>query len=248
MTAFLEAFAKVVQLFKDNCRAAILASCLVLLAGGGYVTIQILTSINNHFPDASIENKRFISGIKTDQLILKALDDARVQVGADRVVINQFHNNQIDIAGLPFMKSSVTYKAMGPDVPWDPELGADIPISTWNDLFQRMYGGDVFKPKCVGLDQKEVTDSNLRSRFKKAGVEYFVACPILSLAGGTIGMVSVGWLDREHKVVDNDKVFQIIGPLGERVGGYLQADLDKPKTVWDHFKFWEGNKNEAAHK
>lgn len=242
MDALFEAAQKIKDIGFKNVLLALLVFAVI---GLGLMVSNQVSNVQSHFPTPAVENTRFVNGIKTDQLILKALEDARVQVGADRVVINQFHNNQVDIGGVPFMKSSVTYKAMGPDVGWDPDLNQDIPISTWNSLFQRMYAGYNTKPKCVGVGRSEMTDSNLRSRFTKAGVTYIVACPILSLAGGTIGMVTVGYTDITKKVLTDGQVFPVIGAVGERVGGYLQeVHLKKAERPW--WKFWGDNNAEHS--
>ena len=245
--ATLDMVFEAAQKVKDiGAKNIVVTLLLMVIVGMGLMLSQQMANVQSHFPTPAVENTRFVNGIKTDQLILKALEDARVQVGADRVVINQFHNNQVDIGGVPFMKSSVTYKAMGPDVGWDPELSQDIPISTWNSVFQQMYAGYNTKPKCVGVARDGMTDSNLRARYVKAGTTYIVACPILSLAGGTIGMVTVGYTDLHKKVLGDDKVFPVIGALGERVGGYLQEvhlKKDAP-SMWNPLN-WFGGKKDA---
>lgn len=224
MKALLDLLFDAAQKVKEiGWRHVLFAAGLIALLAIVLSMLGTLNRMESHTPTPEVENTRFVNGIKTDELIRKALEDARVAVGADRVVINSYHNNQTDIGGVPFMRSIVTHKAVAPDVGWDSELSQDIPISTWNSLFTRMYPG-YNRTQCTGLHRSEMTDENLRSRFKRAGVDYLVACPILTLKGGTMGMITVGYTEDHDKVLSDEQVFPVISRLADRVSGYLQRD------------------------
>ena len=190
-----------------------------------------ITTFFERNPSTETEKDRFNMSIVADSQINETLDNIRVKLNGDRLLIRQFHNSKTDLTGLPFASVSTTYFSLAPGVTLDDSALQPFPLSTINEQLAMMFQpGEA--PKCAKVVQDAVTDPVYQDYMLKNGVAVSFSCPLINLRGQPVGIIGVVYLTQEkHRSSDQD-IEYVLNDTSIRVVSYLSAVITDEKKSW----------------
>lgn len=207
----------------------------IILMGGLYllcVVIVKVETITKHFPTAAQETENFHNTRTANRQITVGLEKTRELIDADRVIVNQFHNGQNDISGVPFMKATMTYVALRQGVAWKEDYSTAAPIQVYADLVDRVWE-DTKHPKCIKIKFEEIDNPIYRQRLLDAGTALIFACPMTNLGNVPNGLIIVGYLKDEPESRPTDElVMANVQALSTKIVGYLDDVKTEEKKSW----------------
>jgi hypothetical protein len=177
-------------------------------------------------PERNVQH--FENSIRASEQINKALENYRLDLDADRVLVRQFHNGKQDLTGIPFTYVQTTYIAMKPMVILPADSVESKPVSTMVYFLKEMWAGDMRSSQCVALRTEEVKDPLYKQYLEQNAVQISIACPLTNLLDYPIGFVAVNY---NHSTLPEGMTEEMVMAktfeLAERIGGYLK-NLEKP--------------------
>lgn len=157
----------------------------------------------------SEEATRFKEQLESTKLVNESIEQLRIDLKADNVVIKQFHNGRHDLTGIPFTETSSTYYTDGY------EDTSDEAVSTMNGSLGLMWRR-IDKPECTILYKP--IDSSSRRYFKAYKLMKVVQCPLTNLLNYPIGTITVGFSAGD---TNDELAVSKTSAIAKRVTGYL---------------------------
>jgi len=176
-----EALRRLINSLQFKPVATLGAILLVSIGYIGYRSYDILQELVIT-PDEEAQN--FESQLESATLVNAAIEDLRIDLKADTVVVKQFHNGRHDLTGIPFTESTATfytdkYSFIG-----------DEPLSTMNTSLRVMWKS-IDKPSCMVLYAP--MDSASKKYFTDYKLNKAIVCPLTNLLNYPIGTITVGF-------------------------------------------------------
>jgi hypothetical protein len=162
------------------------------------------------------EALRFQKQLEGADLVNDALENLRVELKADNVLIKQFHNGRHDLTGIPFTEASTTFLVDPATDGYTHDASRDEPIPTMNKTL-RLVWKEIDRPKCTVLYAP--IDISTRKYFYNHGLNRAVVCPLVNLLNYPIGVVVVGF--SEGNTTEEDIALSKTSQIAKRVAGYL---------------------------
>lgn len=160
------------------------------------------------------EAARFGKQLEGADLVNEAIENLRIELKADNVVIKQFHNGRHDLTGIPFTEASTTFIASAKTN--GSNIAKDEPIPTMNKSL-RMVWKRIDRPQCTVLYNP--VDISTRRYFYTHNIQRAVVCPLVNLLNYPIGIIVVGF--SEGNTTDDQTALNRTAHIGKRVTGYL---------------------------
>lgn len=160
----------------------------------------------------SEEASRFQKQLESSKLVNESLEKLRSDLGAQSVVIKQFHNGRHDLTGIPFTEASDTYYTDDYD-----DMGDDS-VSAMNGILTSMWGR-IDKPECTLMEQP--IDAVSKKYFKKYKLNKVVYCPLTNILHYPIGTIQVGFAG-ENTTKDDRVALARTEEISKSVTGYLK--------------------------
>lgn len=185
--------------------ATLLAIFLIAIT---YISVRSYDTIQKIVITPVEEAHQFSRGLEKAELVNSAIGNLKEDLGAQSVIIKQFHNGRHDLTGLPFTEASVTFSTEGP--------GADEEhLSSMNSSLRRMWIR-IDSPRC--LVQYAPLDASTKRYMLEYSLSHVVTCPLTNPLNYPIGILLVGF-DKEG-VSDVESVNQT-SVVAKRIVGYL---------------------------
>ena len=185
--------------------ATLLAIFLIAIT---YISVRSYDTIQKIVITPVEEAHQFSRGLEKAELVNSAIGNLKEDLGAQSVIIKQFHNGRHDLTGLPFTEASVTFSTEGP--------GADEEhLSSMNSSLRRMWTR-IDSPRC--LVQYAPLDASTKRYMLEYSLSHVVTCPLTNPLNYPIGILLVGF-DKEG-VSDVEAVSQT-SVVSKRIVGYL---------------------------
>lgn len=185
--------------------ATLLAIFLIAIT---YISVRSYDTIQKIVITPVEEAHQFSRGLEKAELVNSAIGNLKEDLGAQSVIIKQFHNGRHDLTGLPFTEASVTFSTEGP--------GADEEhLSSMNSSLRRMWIR-IDSPRC--LVQYAPLDASTKRYMLEYSLSHVVTCPLTNPLNYPIGILLVGF-DKEG-VSDVEAVNQT-SVVAKRIVGYL---------------------------
>ena len=183
----------------------------LLLLLTAYIAYRSYDRLENMIVTPQEEAARFERQLESSDLVNKAIENLRVELNADNVIIKQFHNGRHDLTGIPFTEASTTFISTeeGHD------LAREEPIPTMNKSL-RLVWKTIDSPQCVTLNAP--VDISTRSYFYTHKVNTAVICPLVNLLNYPIGVIVVGFSEGN---TNTEIAVTRTSLIGKRVTGYL---------------------------
>lgn len=207
-----DAFRALVISLSSKPLASILAICLIFVSYLGYRSYDKLESMIVS-PDE--EAQRFEKQLTNSEIINQAMEGLRIELGADNVVIRQFHNGRHDLTGIPFTGIATTY-FVDPLESVEHDSATDEPVSAANRSLRKVWQR-IDRPECVIIDRP--VDISTNKYFKAHNINRAGICPLVNLLNYPIGVMIVGL--PEKSTASNEQVLQKTAVIARRVTGYL---------------------------
>jgi hypothetical protein len=150
-----------------NYLLAVLGICSML--GGVAAYREFSYKLERLAPSAEAEQANFLRQIEIDGQVDDALKRLVTQAGADRAVVWQAHNSQVDINALPFNFLSISAVHVREGVGWEESWSRPVRMSTLGPLLRRMWA-DLHHPVCVVRPRAEASPM-AKARMESRGVE-----------------------------------------------------------------------------
>lgn len=180
----------------------------VFLALMAYVAYKSYDKLERLVITPEEEAAKFEEQLKSAELVNESLEKLKTELGAEFVVIHQFHNGRHDLTGIPFTEATATFYTDEPVV-------IEEPLSAMNGTLRRMWKV-IDRPECLEL----VAPVDVSSKKYFYNANYIIKCPLTNLLNYPIGTITVG--------------FSASGPadavsktsaISKRVTGYLNASF-----------------------
>lgn len=176
----------------------------------GYVGIRSYTALESLIVTPDEEAIRFKQQLESANLVNSSIEQLRVDLKAENVVIRQFHNGRHDLTGIPFTETSSTYYTDTYDD------GGDEAVSSMNTSLRRIWK-QIDRPQCVVF--YEPVDASTGKYFKAYKLTKIVQCPLTNLLKYPVGTITVGFSERSS--VGDEVVINKTEAIAKRVTGYL---------------------------
>jgi hypothetical protein len=206
------AFKALVDLLSAKPLATITALFIVL---AGYVSVKSYTTLQSLVVTPDQEAARFEAQLTNSDIINRAIEKLRSDLGADNVLIRQFHNGRHDLTGIPFTGISTTFYV-------DPldnnghEPSSDEPISAMNRSLRQVWQR-IDKPDCSVFYSP--VDISTRKYFKAHNLNRAVVCPLVNLLNYPIGVLIVGF--SASSTISDQTAINQTSLIAKSVTGYL---------------------------
>ena len=188
----------------------------ILLLIAAYVGYRSYDALERIIITPEEEAARFERQLKSADLVNEALENLRVEVKADNVLIKQFHNGRHDLTGIPFTEATTTFIA-------DPSIDGtahseskEEPIPAMNRSLRQVWQ-EIDRPKCVVLYNP--VDLSTKRYFYNHGLNRAIVCPLVNLLNYPIGIIVVGF--SEGNTSKDEWAIAKTSQIGKRVAGYL---------------------------
>lgn len=202
-----------------------------------YMTLNNNSILNKALTPVSAEQDRFKQVIMLNSEIPNRLEVLRNNIGADRILIRQFHNGKQGISGIPFTFVQTTYAVTAPGRGLvDEAAWMSYPISTMSNSLNMMFDPKTgFVPHCVYLDRNQVPDDLYRALFTRYGVIDMIKCPLSDKDGNVVGLIVATWTTplKDAKKIPNYEIS--MARTGKVVVEKL-GTIDKNEEPW--WKIW----------
>lgn len=188
----------------------------LLLITAVYIGYRSYDALERMIITPEEEALRFEKQLESADLVNEALENLRTDLGADNVLIKQFHNGRHDLTGIPFTEATTTFMA---DPMADGSSHAESkeePIPAMNRSL-RMVWKEIDRPQCAVLYTP--IDISTKRYFYNHGLNRAVVCPLVNLLNYPIGVIVVGF--SEGNTVQDEQVITKTSQIGKRVAGYL---------------------------
>ena len=186
----------------------------LLLIVAIYVGYRSYDALENMITTPQEEAFRFEKQLEGADLVNEAIENLRIELKADNVLIKQFHNGRHDLTGIPFTEVSTTFIASATDD--GSNLVREEPVPTMNKSLRKVWQR-IDRPQCTVLYTP--VDISTRRYFYTHNLNRAVICPLVNLLNYPIGIVVVGF--SEGNTTDDQMALSRTAHIGKRVTGYL---------------------------
>lgn len=205
-----DAFRQLINSLSNRPVETILALLLLIAVYSGYRSYDALETM---IITPEEEAARFEKQLEGADLVNKAIENLRVELNADNVIIKQFHNGRHDLTGIPFTEASTTFISTKSS---DSFIGSkDEPVPTMNRSL-RMVWQRIDRPQCTVIYTP--VDISTRQYFYTYKLNKVVMCPLVNLLNYPIGIIIVGFSESD---TDDKLAIQRTSSISKRVTGYL---------------------------
>ena len=202
------------QLINSLSRKPIETLLTLILIVALYVGYRSYDAIENMIITPQEEAYRFERQLQGADLVNEAIENLRIELKADNVIIKQFHNGRHDLTGIPFTEASTTFIAS--TVEDGSNLVKDEPIPTMNKSLRKVWQR-IDRPQCIILYTP--VDISTRRYFYTHNLNRAVICPLVNLLNYPIGIIVVGF--SEGSTTEDQNALNRTEYIGKRVTGYL---------------------------
>lgn len=203
-----EALRRLVNSLSVRPFATILA---VLLLYTTYVAYKSYDRLEQLIVTPSEEAQRFKEQLDSAALVNTAIENHRLALNANSVIVRQFHNGRHDLTGIPFTESTVTFYSGGSYT-----QSVDEPLSAMNNSLRTMWKR-IDRPECiVTYSPNDISSNRYFTEFK---LNREVQCPLTNLLNYPIGTISVGFSD--GNTVSDEVAIELTTTMAKRITGYL---------------------------
>ena len=179
-----------------------------------YVGYRSYDALENMIITPQEEAYRFGRQLHGADLVNEAIENLRIELKADNVLIKQFHNGRHDLTGIPFTEASTTFVASAKEEAIN--LAKDEPVPTMNKSLRKVWQR-IDRPQCIMLYTP--VDISTRRYFYTHNINRAAICPLVNLLNYPIGIVVVGF--SEGNTTDDQTALNRTAHIGKRVTGYL---------------------------
>ncbi len=176
----------------------------------GYITLKSYDRLEDLVVTPHEEASRFRKQLDNAALVNDAIENLRLTLKANNVVVKQFHNGKHDLTGLPFTESTstfytATYTSLG-----------DEPLSSMNNSLRLMWR-EIDMPECIVIYSP--SDVSTAKYFAEYKLIKEVRCPLTNLLNYPIGVISVGF--SEGNTTNDQAAVTKTAAIAKRITGYL---------------------------
>jgi len=232
MNAFFAGLQSLIITVRRNAVSTVFTTIMLLALILAWSARGNIATFLEKNPSPKQEAIRFDESVLADASINETLENVRVELNADHILIRQFHNAKADLTGLPFASVSTTYYALSPGVMISNDSFQPYPLSTVNEILAKMFvkGSE---PRCVAIiPSKDVTNPVYRNYLKQNGVVLSYACPMRNLKGQPVGFITAGYLTFEKTRPSDEEIKELLDNTGVRVVGYVSKVIQKERKPW----------------
>jgi hypothetical protein len=179
-----------------------------------YVGYRSYDALENMIITPQEEAYRFGKQLQGADLVNEAIENLRIELKADNVLIKQFHNGRHDLTGIPFTEASTIFIASAKEEAIN--LAKDEPVPTMNKSLRKVWQR-IDRPQCIVLYTP--IDISTRRYFYTHNINRAIICPLVNLLNYPIGIVVVGF--SEGNTTDEQTALNRTAHIGKRVTGYL---------------------------
>lgn len=179
-----------------------------------YIGYRSYDALENMIITPQEEAARFEKQLEGADLVNEAIENLRVELKADNVIIKQFHNGRHDLTGIPFTEASTTFVASASED--GSNLAREEPVPTMNKSLRKVWQR-IDRPQCTVLYTP--VDISTRRYFYAHNLNRAVICPLVNLLNYPIGIIVVGF--SEGSTTDDQIALNRTAHIGKRVTGYL---------------------------
>lgn len=157
----------------------------------GYIMSNIGTLIQKETSTQAETHKRGINQrAQIDAQINKILHDMLLSYMADRTAIFEFHNNNCNLGGLPFLWYDIHYEQIAKDVPMLFNKIQNMPSSNLSEIIRRLQDGT--DKMCVlnstDIESLQHNSTVLYYQLKELNVKYIIYAPIYDSSNIMVGL------------------------------------------------------------
>lgn len=165
------------------------------------------------------------SNSKIDQALRQDLD----VLGADRVLIRQFHDlSDPDTRNvIPYV--TTTHMVTAPGVTSPTSAIISMPRSYVSDIARLVWHSG---SQCVHLLTTEVHDEIYMRLLTESGVYEQYVCPIVDLNGAPVGLIMAAYLTPTKERPSQNQIFEKLNDTSIRVAGYLAEVTAPERQAW----------------
>lgn len=186
----------------------------MLLIVAIYVGYRSYDALENMIITPQEEAYRFEKQLEGADLVNEAIENLRIELKADNVLIKQFHNGRHDLTGIPFTEASTTFIASAVEDGWS--LSKEEPVPTMNKSLRKVWQR-IDRPQCIILYTP--VDISTRRYFYTHNLNRAVICPLVNLLNYPIGIIVIGF--SEGSTTEDQNALNRTEYIGKRVTGYL---------------------------
>lgn len=181
-------------------------------------------------PSPQQRNERVERAGQSNQKIEQALRADMAAIGADRVLIRQFHHQSDPQSSVSIPYVTTTHIVTAPGVS-PPATGlTTMPRSYLNDVTSRVWSNG--QTRCIHIFTSDVADEIYKRLLIESGVHEQYICPILDLNGGPVGLIMAGFLTDTKARPTQEQIFDKLNGTSVRVAGYLAEVTAPERTPW----------------
>jgi hypothetical protein len=184
--------------------ATLLALFLIAIT---YISVRSYDTIQKIVITPVEEAHHFNRGLRKAQLVNSAIENLRIDLKAQNVIIKQFHNGRHDLTGLPFTEASITFSTSG-------SLAKQEHIASMNTSLRKMWAS-IDAPECIV--QHSALDASTRAYMEEYSLAAVVSCPLTNPLNYPIGVLLVGFVEPEEPT----NAVAETSSVAKRIVGYL---------------------------
>lgn len=208
-----EALRALINSLSTKPLATVSGLLILFLAYSGYKSYDAIQKLVIA-PDQ--EAARFENQLASSEIINRGIEGLRVELGADNVIIRQFHNGRHDLTGIPFTGVETTFYVGPLDAPHGYDIARDEPVSSSNNTLRRVWSR-IDQPKCVIIDTP--IDYSTRRYFRAYNLRKSAVCPLVNLLNYPIGVMVVGF--SEGNIPSDPVILHKTSSIAKGITGYL---------------------------
>lgn len=153
---------------------------------------------------------RQVSSIDRDVQIYDLLNRIRHDIGADRVLLHQFHNTGTFSSGLKFFKLTCTHESIKAGVSSVQRYFYQVPISDYCYDLQELLRSKSFL--VIDANSSSLTPRQ-QAQLDLLGIKVIQQHLILDERGVPIGLLAVHHITNEYKYVSSPEVMEVVNLL-----------------------------------
>lgn len=153
---------------------------------------------------------RQVSSIDRDVQIYDLLNRIRHDIGADRVLLHQFHNTGTFSSGLKFFKLTCTHESIKAGVSSVQRYFHQVPISDYCYDLQELLRSKSFL--VIDANSSSLTPRQ-QAQLDLLGIKVIQQHLILDERGVPIGLLAVHHITNEYKYVSSPEVMEVVNLL-----------------------------------
>ena len=148
--------------------------------------------------------------------VYKALEYTLNNVGADRVVVYEFHNGDVYYSGSSQQKFSNTYEVLSEGVSSEIKNQQNLRVSSFNRFVKPLIDNDEYSFGEI----VNINNVGIKEFFEDQGTKSTFCVPVKLLTGKIIGILGIDYVKQPRLVTKEEKDF--IKNQSAIISGYLK--------------------------